>query len=72
MTPWMGDEPVARSLPTHRTTPIQNKHTTSMPPVGFEPMISVLEKAKTVHALDRVAAVIATLLVPLPIITRLN
>jgi hypothetical protein len=24
-----------------------------MPPVGFEPMISALEPAKTVHALDR-------------------
>jgi hypothetical protein len=24
-----------------------------MPPVGFEPTISVLEWAKTVHALDR-------------------
>jgi hypothetical protein len=26
-----------------------------MPPVGFEPMISVLKQVKTVHALDRVA-----------------
>jgi hypothetical protein len=26
-----------------------------MPPVGFEPMISVLERAKIVHALDRAA-----------------
>jgi hypothetical protein len=24
-----------------------------MPPVGFKPTISVLERAKTVHALDR-------------------
>jgi hypothetical protein len=29
-----------------------------MPPDGFEPMISVLERAKTIHALDRVATVI--------------
>jgi hypothetical protein len=43
----------------HRTTQTQNKHTqTSMPPVGFEPMISVLERVKTVHALGHVATVI--------------
>jgi hypothetical protein len=29
-----------------------------MPPVGFEPMISVLERAKTVRALDRAATAI--------------
>jgi hypothetical protein len=31
---------------------------TSMPPVGFELRILVLERAKTVHALDRAATVI--------------
>jgi hypothetical protein len=31
---------------------------TSMPPVGFEPTISVLERAKTVRALDRAATAI--------------
>jgi hypothetical protein len=37
-TPWTVDQPVARPLPTHRTTQTQNKHTqTSMPRVGFEP-----------------------------------
>jgi hypothetical protein len=36
-TPWTGDQPVARPLPTHRTTQTQNKHTqTAMPSVGFE------------------------------------
>jgi hypothetical protein len=35
---------------------VDTEHTqTSMPPVGFEPTISVLERAKTVHALDRTA-----------------
>jgi hypothetical protein len=29
-----------------------------MPQVGFEPTIPVFEQAKTVHALDRAAAVI--------------
>jgi hypothetical protein len=52
-TPWTGDQPITRPLSTHRATQTQNKHTqTSMPPVGFEPMISVLEQATTVHALD--------------------
>jgi hypothetical protein len=58
-TPWTGDQPVARPLPTHRTTEIQNKRTqTSMPRVGFEPTIPVFERAKTVHTLDRAATVI--------------
>jgi hypothetical protein len=33
---------------------------TSMPQVEFEPMIPVLEGAKTVHALDRTATVIVS------------
>jgi hypothetical protein len=41
-TPWTGDQPAARPLPTHRTTQTQNKRTqTSMPRVGFEPTIPV-------------------------------
>jgi hypothetical protein len=58
-TPWTGDQPVARPLPTRRTTQIRNKRTqTSMPRVGFEPTTPVFERAKTVHALDSVAFVI--------------
>jgi hypothetical protein len=58
----MGDQSVARELPTHRTTQTHNKRTqTSMPPVGFEPTVSVLERAKTLHALDRAATVIGKL-----------
>jgi hypothetical protein len=50
----MGDQPVARSLPTHRTTETQNKcRQTSMPGVGFENTIPVFERAKTFHTLDR-------------------
>jgi hypothetical protein len=62
-TPWTGDQPVARPLPIHRTTQQhkQNKRThTSMPRVGFEPMIPVFERAETVHALDREPTVIGT------------
>jgi hypothetical protein len=50
-TPWMSDKPVARPLPTHRTTQTQ----TSMPGVGFEPATTAFERAKTVHALDSAA-----------------
>jgi hypothetical protein len=58
-TPWTRDQPVARPLPTHRTTQTQNKGTqTSMPWVGFEPMIPAFERMKTVHALDGAATVI--------------
>jgi hypothetical protein len=58
-TPWTGDQPVARPLPTHRTTQAQNKRTqTPMPQMGFEPTMPVFEWAKTVHALDRAATVI--------------
>jgi hypothetical protein len=58
-TPWTGDQPVARPLPTHRTTQTKNKSTqTSMPPVGFESTISMLERAKTLHADHCAAAVI--------------
>jgi hypothetical protein len=58
-TPWTGDKPVARPLPTHRTTQTQNKRTqTSMLRVGFEPTTPVFEQVKTVHPLDRAATVI--------------
>jgi hypothetical protein len=60
-TPWTGDQPVARPLPTHRTAQTENKLTqTSMPRVGFEHAIPVLERAKAVHDLDRTATVIGT------------
>jgi hypothetical protein len=63
-TPWTGDQPVARPLPAHRTAQTQNKRTqTSMLLVGFEPMIPVFERAKTVHALDRAVTVIGWYLV---------
>jgi hypothetical protein len=52
MKAWTGDQPVARPLPAHRTTQTQNKHAkSSMPPVGFEPTISVSERAKTALSL---------------------
>jgi hypothetical protein len=46
MAPWTGDQPVARPLPTHRTTQIEETQT-SMPRVGFEPTMAVFEKTKT-------------------------
>jgi hypothetical protein len=57
-TLWTGDQPFARSLPTHRTTQTQNIHTqTSIPQVAFEPTIPVFERAKT---LDCAATVIGS------------
>jgi hypothetical protein len=50
-TPWTRDQPVARTLPTHKTEQTQNKRTqTSMP--------RVFELAKIVHALDSSTIVI--------------
>jgi hypothetical protein len=61
-TPWTGDQPVARPLPTHTTKQTQNKRIqTSMPAVGFEPTIPMFELVKTVYTLDRVATVIGHL-----------
>jgi hypothetical protein len=52
--PWMGDQPVAWPLPTHRKHKHRIKRTqTSMPRVGFEPTIPMFERAKTVHVLLR-------------------
>jgi hypothetical protein len=60
-TPWTGDQPVSRPLPTHRTALTQNtRRQTSMPGVGFEPTILVFERAKTVHAFDRAVTVMDT------------
>jgi hypothetical protein len=45
-TPWRGDQPVTRPLPTHRTIQTQNKRVqTSLPWVGFESTIPVFERA---------------------------
>jgi hypothetical protein len=58
-TPWRGDQPVERPLPTHKTTQTQNKRTqTFMPQVGFEPTTPKFKRAKTGHALDSAATVI--------------
>jgi hypothetical protein len=60
----MGDQLVARSLPTHRRTQTQNKSIqTFMPRVGFETTIPVFELPKTVHALDRAATGVAIFLI---------
>jgi hypothetical protein len=46
-TPWTGDQPVARLLPTHKTTQAENKRTqTSMPWVGFESTIPAFERSR--------------------------
>jgi hypothetical protein len=58
-SPWTRDQLVAWSLPTNGSTQTQNKRTqTSTPRMGFEPTISVFERAKMVHALDREATLL--------------
>jgi hypothetical protein len=62
-TPSSGDQPVARPLPTHRTTQTENKFKhTSMPRVRLEPTTTVFEWEKAVHALDRGATAIGAML----------
>jgi hypothetical protein len=59
--PWMGDQPAARPLPTHRATQTQNKRTqTYMRRVRFEPTIPVFELSKTFHTFDLAATVIGS------------
>jgi hypothetical protein len=53
----MGDQPVARPLPTQENTHREKKQT-SMPRVGFEPTIPVFERPKTFHALNGEATMI--------------
>jgi hypothetical protein len=55
-TPWTGDQPITRSLPTQT----QNRRRyTSMSWVGFEPTSPLFERAKTVRVLDYTATLIA-------------
>jgi hypothetical protein len=57
-TPWTVNQPVARPLPTQRTTHRRNTyiHASS----GIQPTIPVFERAKRVHTLDRAGTVIGT------------
>jgi hypothetical protein len=59
-TSWTCDQPVARPLPTRRTTQTQNKRTkTSMPRVGFEATIPAFEDSSCLrpHGHDRRIAI---------------
>jgi hypothetical protein len=59
---WTGDLLVARLLATYtrRTTQAQNKRAqTSVPWLGFEPMIPLFERGETVHGLDCEATMIS-------------
>jgi hypothetical protein len=53
-SPSMEHYPIARPLPTDRAAQTQ----TYVSRVGFEPRISVFERAKVIHTLDHVATVI--------------
>jgi hypothetical protein len=66
---WMGDQPIVRLLPIHRTTQTQNKRKqTSVPRVGFEPTTSVFERAETIYALGCIGTVICSI----PLLCRSN
>jgi hypothetical protein len=68
-----GDQPVARPIPTHRTTQIQNKRTqTTMPQVGLESTIPSFDRAKTVYILECAATVIGTFLLACIKLVALN
>jgi hypothetical protein len=61
-TPWINLSP-SQGRYLHTGQHKQNKRTqTSMPLVEIEPTIPVSERAKTVHALDRVVTVIGKIL----------
>jgi hypothetical protein len=51
----MGDQPITRPLPAHRTAQTQNKYTQTS---TLEPMIPAFERAETFHALGHAATVI--------------
>jgi hypothetical protein len=58
---WTGDQQ-SQGLYPHTEQRTGNKRTqTSMPKVGFEPIIPAFDRANTVHALDRAATVIGRL-----------
>jgi hypothetical protein len=56
-TPWEGDQPAARLLPTHDNTKTDKRRQTSMPRVGSTPTTTAFEWVKIVHASDCTATV---------------
>jgi hypothetical protein len=62
----MGDQPVARPLPTHRTTQTQNKHIQYKHPClewdSNQRSQRSSEREKTIHALDPAATVIGNMM----------
>jgi hypothetical protein len=46
-TPWTGDRPIARPIPTQESTTEKRGHT-SEPQAGFEPTITVFERSETI------------------------
>jgi hypothetical protein len=61
--PLTRDQPVERSLTTHRITQTQNTSTqTSMSRMRFQPNTPVFERTDAVHALDRADTVLSLLI----------
>jgi hypothetical protein len=61
---------VARPLSIQDNTAHNKRRQTTMPRVGFKSTISVFERAKTFHALDRAATVIGSIFSIFPLITE--
>jgi hypothetical protein len=57
MTPWTGDQPIARPLLNAGKHRHNKCGQTTVPHVGFESTIPIFERAKIFHALDLVATV---------------
>jgi hypothetical protein len=57
-TLWKGDQPIARPLPTHRTTQTQNKRRQTTALSGIRTHNPAFQHAETVHALGRTATLI--------------
>jgi hypothetical protein len=57
-TPWTGNQPVARQLPTQDNINTEQTQTDIHALSGIQPTIPAFEQTKTVHVLDHMATVI--------------
>jgi hypothetical protein len=57
-TPWMGNQPCQKAATYTLQHKGNKRRQRSMPRVGFEPAIPLLERAKTVLAIERAAVLI--------------
>jgi len=58
-TPWTGDQPISRPLPTQDSITQEIADIRSWPRTGFEVMVTVFKQPKTIRVLDCSATVIS-------------